>query len=460
MLDPALGGSSGWGLSRQVREAYTFLVNEYAEGYEIFVFGFSRGAFTARSLVGLIKHAGLLRRTSVDRVREVTKAYHRLFRAQRHGKLLESVHPETHLGVRVRFLGVWDTVGALGTPIWGGNYSLNPLPIEPQYHDIDALDVVDEACQALAIDEQRAAYLPRLFSLRSGCEGCRVEQVWFRGAHSNVGGGYANSRLSDCALEWMVTRAKSAGLKVEDRALYEPAMAEGDVLRDSLGAFWLTGTWPRWFPVVSGPDEEGYEPGWGYLHASVNRTDPVDEPLASGRWLIDLVLGQWIENVGVDASRFWNNTRVVLRKGGRYLINAESEPGPHSPGCGPEGFGSATRMSRAAGARRRELIFAVNTPLEPLPQGKLWHALRYLCFRTSEPFASALLPWSRLRSEGDGRIIEPGEPACSIASSTALPYRSVGNPGTPHYESSGFTDCACWDSRLHSASAMAQRWQG
>lgn len=407
LLDPAFGGASGWGLSRQVREAYTFLVNEYAEGDEIFIFGFSRGAFAARSLVGLIKHAGLLRRTSAARVRKVTKAYHRLLRAPRHGKLLESVRPEIHPGVRVRFLGVWDTVGALGTPIWGGNFSLNPLPVEPRYHDIDALDIVDEACQALAIDEQRAAYLPKLFSPRSGCEGCRIEQVWFRGAHSNVGGGYANSRLSDCALTWMVTRARSAGLKVKDSALHESSMTNGDVLRDSLGAFWLAGTWPRWFPTVSSSDEEGYECGWGYLHASVNRTDAVGEPLASERWLIDLAPGQWIDNVGVDASRFWNNTRVVLRKGGRYLIKAEDHPAPHGPACDPEGLGGAARISRAAGARKGELILAVNTPLEPLPQGKFWHALRYLCFRTPEPFASVLLPWSRLPSERDGRTIDP-----------------------------------------------------
>ncbi len=180
-LDPIFGGASGWGLSRQVREGYSFLVREYQPGDEIYIFGFSRGAFAARSLVGLLKHAGLLRRDSAHEIRRVTKSYHRLLRGRRHKALLASLRERTHYPVRVRFLGVWDTVGALGAPIWGGSFSLNPLPVAPRYHDVNALDIVDQTFHAVAIDEKRATYAPVLFEGHSWNESSRLEQVWFRG---------------------------------------------------------------------------------------------------------------------------------------------------------------------------------------------------------------------------------------------------------------------------------------
>lgn len=236
------GGALGYGLSRNVRDCYRFLVETFEPGDELYLFGFSRGAFTARSLVGLVRNAGILR---PEHVRRLGDAY-RLYR--RHGEEhkpngLESrlfrrmyAHPDTGPFV-IHFLGVWDTVGSLGIPIDG--IRLPVLTKRWTFHDTTLSSRVRNAYQALAVDEHRRPFLPTLWTDKPGdrlpAPGQTVEQVWFAGAHCDVGGGYADPSLAEIPLQWMVEKAKTAGLAFEhDR--FVPAPPPLDVEQRALGA--------------------------------------------------------------------------------------------------------------------------------------------------------------------------------------------------------------------------------
>ena len=187
-LDRLLGGAFGSGLFNNVKTAYRFLALNYEEGDEIFAFGFSRGAYTARSLVGMIGFIGLLTRESLvaNKLPEAVDRYQRKepknggFGSSNDEFKRDFCHPKTP----TKFLGVFDTVGALGVP--------GLLPKDHQFHDINLGDSVECARQALAIDEDRMVFAPCLWNAPTRPE--RVRQVWFEGAHSDVGGGYAADR--------------------------------------------------------------------------------------------------------------------------------------------------------------------------------------------------------------------------------------------------------------------------
>ena len=230
-----LGGAFGVGLDENLLAAYRFLALNYEPNDEIFVFGFSRGAYTARSLVGMVNYLGLLTPKGIaglnanptrstcsgeSTLREALKAYRRRPR--------ESM-PEVDRGTRydgfrgfvceemprIRFLGVFDTVGALGVPGLAGR--------KFRFHDVELGGLVDYARQALAIDERRRVFAPSVWTKvpSSGSDAAKrtgvepmdpdVKQVWFDGVHSDVGGGYEEHALSDQPLAWMIAEAESAG---------------------------------------------------------------------------------------------------------------------------------------------------------------------------------------------------------------------------------------------------------
>jgi Uncharacterized alpha/beta hydrolase domain (DUF2235) len=222
LADRLLGGAFGYGLFDNIRAAYRFLALNYDEDDEIFVFGFSRGAYTARSLVGMIGRVGLLTRQSliagqlpeaVDRYRRRPPG-HRSFHGSSDERF-KQVH--SHARSDITFLGVFDTVGALGVPGAVGR--------RHQFHDVQLGDHVHVARQALAIDEHRMKFEPSLWETppdgsRSAEAGHgRVKQVWFEGCHSDVGGGYGQTGLSDTALEWMAGEAKKEGLAFDETLL-------------------------------------------------------------------------------------------------------------------------------------------------------------------------------------------------------------------------------------------------
>ncbi len=222
-----LGGATGWGLSRNVKHLYAELARVYDPGDEIYMFGFSRGAFTVRTLVGLIGACGLIDprklqpRTSRAFHAAVKKAYSayracyqpllkQLFVKPSPGKALRFKQRYAYpVDVRIRFVGVWDTVDAVGLPFHLGDL-LNATIHRFKFPDLTLSPIVDRACHALAIDDERQTFHPLMWK-ETKEEAPRISQVWFAGAHSNVGGGYPKQGMSFVALDWMLEEAAQAG---------------------------------------------------------------------------------------------------------------------------------------------------------------------------------------------------------------------------------------------------------
>lgn len=212
--DRLRGGAFGVGLSRNVLRAYEFLVQNFEPGDEIFLFGFSRGAFTVRSLAGLIRNSGILRSTEIARIPDAWSLY-RGKEKPSHPKAEAFRQAHAH-ETRIRFIGVWDTVGELGIPMIGPQWlkPLGHLINRPwEFHDTQLSSWVDGAFHALAIDEQRSVFEPTLWHQQPDAVGQVLEQVWFTGVHCSVGGGLADSSLSDLALIWMAEKAAGFGLE-------------------------------------------------------------------------------------------------------------------------------------------------------------------------------------------------------------------------------------------------------
>jgi uncharacterized protein (DUF2235 family) len=249
LADKLLGGITGAGIDKNIKDVYTFLVLNYEPGDEIYLFGFSRGAYTARSIAGLIRNCGMLKPgylSLIDKAYELYRDRNKytapdsdLMKAFRRQYAWENITP-------IKFIGVWDTVGSLGIPLpW---YKLRNRT-KYQFHDVTLSSTVEYACQALAIDERRKLFMPTLWEKSNTVKNDplhkqKMEQRWFAGVHSNVGGGYVDTGLSDIALNWLVKKAHEAGL------CYYPDVVtqiKGDFrgeLRNSYSAlYWL------WFPV-------------------------------------------------------------------------------------------------------------------------------------------------------------------------------------------------------------------
>jgi hypothetical protein len=224
--DRVIGGAFGYGLSQNVRNAYRFLAEQYQPGDQLFLFGFSRGAYTARSLAGLIRNCGLLRREHADQV-DAAFAFYRDRTSTTHPSSLASEifrRMYAYDSADIHFIGVWDTVGALGIPVklpgweevsrvFGGWEELWG------FHDTQLSSHVHHAYHALAIDEQREPFRPCLWMQDPNPGGQTLQQVWFSGVHTEVGGGSRNSGLSDIALLWLVGRARAQGLRLDTGAL-------------------------------------------------------------------------------------------------------------------------------------------------------------------------------------------------------------------------------------------------
>ncbi len=216
-FDRFKGGALGYGLPRNVRHAYKFLSFWYEPGDEIFIYGFSRGAYTARSLVGYLGAAGLLRRDNCNE--ELEALAWRYYRTPPNDRmpadwrrLTDNVHDRNE--VRVKLIGVFDTVGALGIPAgiaWRFNRE------KYQFHDVELSSITDVNLHALAIDEHRRPFEPALWRMPPFKQyDTAVEQVWFSGVHSDIGGGYIveesrdadTAYADDIALDWMIRRTK------------------------------------------------------------------------------------------------------------------------------------------------------------------------------------------------------------------------------------------------------------
>lgn len=203
--------ASGWGINQLIFDAYAKLARRYRPGDRIFLFGFSRGAYAARSVAGMIGRVGLVRHTSAtkDNLRFAFRLYEARETPQAIGAF-QTLH--CHEDVPIEMIGVWDTVKALGMPYPLLTYL---APMATEFHDETIGRGVKSAYHALAIDEDRNAYRPVMWETPDDWGG-HIEQTWFRGSHADVGGHvwqFPHARpLSNIPLVWMLNRAARHGL--------------------------------------------------------------------------------------------------------------------------------------------------------------------------------------------------------------------------------------------------------
>ena len=253
----AFGGAFGWGLKRNVINLYKFVCRNYELGDAIYGFGFSRGAFTIRVLIGLIESEGLvIFRSEEELSRNATTAY-RHYRAARfpskspivlglrwlrdvllrfkdwlkryrtYNEMAQEIERSGRKGIRIKFLGLWDTVEAYGIPIVELKRGIDWVLWPMMFGNLKLSSLVDRACHALSLDDERRTFHPLLWDEAAEAEmverkevsNGRITQVWFAGAHSNVGGGYPEDQLSLVSLEWIMCEAMASGLRLDPAAV-------------------------------------------------------------------------------------------------------------------------------------------------------------------------------------------------------------------------------------------------
>lgn len=208
----ATGNIAGRGFSKNVIQCYEFIFQNFEHDDKIFLFGFSRGAATVRSLAGLIHLFGILPRSRSELIKEAWKIYKIKDAKTRKERANEFVSLNHTMWANVQFLGVWDTVAALGIPNTRIDRVINWL-IPHGFHDFNLSESIRHACHALAIDDVRKTFYPVLFEPDLK-EDQTLRQVWFMGMHTDVGGGYIEKELSAIVLEWMVQHAVRQGLHI------------------------------------------------------------------------------------------------------------------------------------------------------------------------------------------------------------------------------------------------------
>jgi uncharacterized protein (DUF2235 family) len=238
-LKKAMGGMFGMGVIARIVRGYTFISRNYEPGDEIHIAGFSRGAYTARALAGMIANVGLLNRAEYDPT-DKNEAYRLGVAAWCKGKNM-SLHGAgkltdlaNHLlnfvggffarqldpdqliaNVPIKSVAVWDTVGSMGIPAYAGDKRYDVF----RFVDTKLSDKVQNGFHAVAVDELRGDFPVTAWDSRAG-----IKQVWFVGAHADVGGGYSaqESRLSDIALEWMTKQLAEVGVRIATPLTYKP----------------------------------------------------------------------------------------------------------------------------------------------------------------------------------------------------------------------------------------------
>ncbi|HEY7642814.1 MAG TPA: DUF2235 domain-containing protein [Steroidobacteraceae bacterium] len=238
-LKKAMGGMFGMGVIARIVRGYTFISRNYDAGDEIHIAGFSRGAYTARALAGMISSVGLLNRAKYD-AEDKNEAYRlgvaawckcKNMSLHGAGKLTDIAnHMLNFVGgffarqldadqliadVPIKSVAVWDTVGSMGIPAYAADKRYDVF----RFVDTRLSNKVQNGFHAMAVDELRADFPVTAWESRAG-----IKQVWFLGAHADVGGGYPaqESRLSDIGLEWMMKQLAEVGVRLATPLTYTP----------------------------------------------------------------------------------------------------------------------------------------------------------------------------------------------------------------------------------------------
>ncbi|KAK5082886.1 hypothetical protein LTR05_006767 [Lithohypha guttulata] len=310
-ISRAVGGATGLGLKENIREAYTYLATNWREGDEIFLLGFSRGAFTARSIGGLIGSLGLLTRRGLPSFGEIFEDWEHRLDNRYQSSLPDSpfhnkgpfderyVHELERLGmtkrrVPIKAICCWDTVGSLGIPRtpWLEMFIGQGKGMKDyQFVDTRIHPCVENAFHALALDEQRAPFSPAVWEKQADNNVTNLKQVWFPGVHSNVGGGYDDQELANITLAWMmsrlepfldfrpdflVTQLDAQKQYYRDTDQKPRKWAFGEIYRSLKGAYSLTGrrvrtpgAYQRVDPMNGQPTGKKLKNTNEYIHASV-----------------------------------------------------------------------------------------------------------------------------------------------------------------------------------------------
>jgi len=225
-LTRIVGGGLGLGIDQKIQTAYRFLCLNYQPGDEIYLFGFSRGAYTVRCLSGLIYNSGLLHRKFI---RKIPQAYE-LYREKQNpdnapkGKNAVEFRQKYGQDVPIKALCCWDTVASLGIPDIVNWLKLSEKFNERyRFFDSTVNSTIEKAIHAVAIDELRKAFDVTLMENSSKRSSDQVKEVWFPGVHGSVGGGEQKNRgLSDAALLWMMEEVEKLGLDLDKSSVEEP----------------------------------------------------------------------------------------------------------------------------------------------------------------------------------------------------------------------------------------------
>ena len=223
------GLAFGTGMIQNVEDAYEYLMDKYEEGDKVYIFGFSRGAFTARILAGMLHKCGLLQKGSNNLIPYATRVNCTIDNKDTAAHFKEAFCNDC----KPHFLGVWDTVASLGYVHSLRKFSDNILNPD-----------VANAYHAMSIDEKRKKFPVSLWDESNIPKGQKIEQVWFSGVHSDVGGSYPEIGLSDIALEWVLSNAEKNGLNIKENWRTNLAGDPSLEIHDS-----RTGLWKLWAPV-------------------------------------------------------------------------------------------------------------------------------------------------------------------------------------------------------------------
>jgi uncharacterized protein (DUF2235 family) len=323
--EAALGGITGWGIDDEIIEAYTWLIQNFDDADEIFIFGFSRGAYTARSLSGLICKCGVLKLGAPLSIEQLYARY-RLHDATTIRTLLANGLPNNasieeqwmvkySRPAKIKFVGVWDTVGSLGLPVWSMAAKVHKYKFLNTHLRLDN----EYAFHALALDEHRKDFEPTFWTRTVGAgQGgapdrpiAHVEQRWFVGAHGNVGGGYASDPLAQRPLKWLMDKAGALGLVFRDQVAIDysqVAPTVTDSYREFAYGLYRFVSRPFNRPVGLALDEG--------TQAATSRINETIDGSVFDRWRADAAyrpanLSEWAKSKGVDPAKLVGGVRAT-----------------------------------------------------------------------------------------------------------------------------------------------------
>lgn len=358
------GGISGHGLRADIKNAYRWLTTTYEPSDRIWLFGFSRGAYTVRSLAGMVAACGLIDtynyRDNDELIRRhIDQVYDLKYRKRDHPAsswrdcLAFSYDPDDTDEIPIHFIGVWDTVGALGIPDNLALLNLGDARERYTFHDTALNRHIPHGRHAVAMDERRGPFTPTLWHTRTLGPDQTCRQIYFPGSHMDVGGGHRETGLSDGALAWMIGEAQQAAALDGAGLAFDPDMLDQidpkvtDVLHDDTRAS-MRLLAPLYDPII-GPL---LQPFFQARPRKVPKIDPQDrnadlhetvfdryvaKMLTAAPYRPTRVLHSGIEaTVTVAAQKPWNDTGLYLEPG-NYTFEAKGEWFDARVGSGPSG---------------------------------------------------------------------------------------------------------------------------